>query len=50
MELLPYRDYYRGIFQIYEKWSKELGEENVPMGDHSLVKKAETKTIYGRKR
>ena len=36
-ELLPYREYYRGCFRIYEKWSRELGEDNIPMGEYALV-------------
>lgn len=36
-ELLPYKEYYRGIFSLYEKWSKEIGEENVPMGRNGLI-------------
>lgn len=35
-ELLPYREHYKGIFSIYDDWSKELGEENVPMNDNAL--------------
>lgn len=38
LELLPYEDYYQGCFKIYKKWSKELGEDKVPMAEHALVK------------
>ena len=37
-ELIPYRAYYQGCFAIYEKWSKTLGEDKVPMADIALVK------------
>lgn len=37
-ELLPYQDYYRGCFRIYDNWSKKLGADKVPMADHALVK------------
>ena len=38
-ELLPYRDYYQGIIRIYDKWSKALGEDKVPMKNYSLAKR-----------
>ena len=41
LELLPYKDYYQGCFKIYEKWSKELGENKVPMREYALVKPAD---------
>lgn len=37
-ELLPYREYYRGCFRIYEKWSQALGADKVPMGENALDK------------
>lgn len=37
-ELRPYQKYYRGCFRIYEEWSKIMGEDNIPMTDHALVK------------
>lgn len=37
-ELLPYKDFYQGCFKLYEKWSKELGEDKVPMAESALVK------------
>lgn len=37
-ELIPYKDYYQGCFKLYEKWSKELGEDKVPMVDNALSK------------
>ena len=40
-ELVPYRDYYRGIIRIYEKWSQALGEDKVPMAAYSLKKRME---------
>ena len=36
-ELLPCRDYYRGCFRIYEKWSKALGEDKIPMAEYNLL-------------
>lgn len=40
-ELLPYRDYYRGIIRIYDKWSEALGEKKVPMAAYSLARRME---------
>ena len=37
-ELIPYKDYYQGCYKLYEKWSKELGEDKVPMAEYALVK------------
>lgn len=37
-ELIPYKDYYQGCFKLYEKWSKELGNDKVPMADFALIK------------
>lgn len=42
-ELLPYRDYYQGIFRIYETWSRELGEGKVPMAVNALVMQSNKK-------
>lgn len=42
-ELYPYKEYYRGIFSLYEKWSKEIGEGNVPMGRYGLIISKEEK-------
>ena len=39
-ELLPYQAYYQGCFRIYDNWSRQLGEENVPMKDEALGKYA----------
>lgn len=39
-ELLPYKDFYQGCFKLYEKWSKELGEDKVPMAENALSKLA----------
>lgn len=36
-ELLPYRNYYQGIFFIYKRWSDVLGKDNVPMSKYSLA-------------
>ena len=38
-ELIPYKDYYQGCYKLYEKWSKELGEDKVPMAEFALVNK-----------
>ena len=40
-ELLPYQDYYQGCFKLYEKWSKELGADKVPMIENALANKNE---------
>ena len=37
-ELYPYKEYYRGIFDLYDRWAQEIGEEHIPMGRNSLVK------------
>lgn len=42
-ELLPYQEYYRGCFRLYDKWSQELGADKVPMREHALDKKTERK-------
>lgn len=39
-ELLPFKDYYQGIFSIYENWSVSLGEDKVPMDENNLLKKS----------
>lgn len=36
-ELYPFKEYYGGIFRLYEKWCQEFGEENVPMAENCLV-------------
>ena len=41
-ELLPYEDYYQGCFAIYEKWSKTLGQDKVPMNEYALIDQADT--------
>lgn len=43
MELLPFQDYYHGIFKIYDKWSRALGENKVPMGSCALPQAVSTK-------
>lgn len=35
-ELLPYEDYYRGCFRIYDEWSKKIGADKVPMAEYAL--------------
>ena len=40
-ELLPYRDYYQGIFRLYDNWSKTLGEGKVPLAEYALSKQVE---------
>ena len=37
-ELLPSRDYYRGILCIYDDWSKTIGADKVPIANYSLAK------------
>ena len=37
-ELIPYKDYYQGCYKLYEKWSRELGEDKIPMADNALIK------------
>lgn len=37
-ELLAYQNFYHGCFQIYEKWSREQGEDKVPMSENRLVR------------
>ena len=37
-ELLPFREYYKGIFSIYKKWDKVLGDGKTPMEEKALVK------------
>ena len=35
-ELLPNKDYYRGIFSIYDQWSKHLDADKIPMAEKRL--------------
>lgn len=42
-ELLPYQEYYRGCFRIYEKWSQALGADKVPMNENALDKQFDQK-------
>ena len=35
-ELLPNKDYYRGIFSIYDQWSKHLDADKIPMKEKRL--------------
>lgn len=44
-ELLPYQEYYRGCFRIYEKWSQALGADKVPMSENALDKQSEQKKV-----
>lgn len=37
-ELEPYKDYYQGIYGIYNQWSRKLGEDKVPMAKYALGK------------
>lgn len=48
IELIPCRDYYRGIFRIYKKWSRKLGKGKIPMEEHSLLKHRELNRIEGK--
>lgn len=38
LELIPYKDYYRGCFKIYEKWEETMIEQKItiPLVDFSL--------------
>ena len=42
-ELYPFQDYYRGCFRIYEKWSKSLEAEKIPMAENALKVPTDTK-------
>lgn len=44
-ELLPYQEYYRGCFRIYEKWSHALGTDKVPMSENALDKQLDQKKV-----
>ena len=44
-ELLPYQEYYRGCFRLYDKWSQELGADKVPMSENALDKQSEQKKV-----
>lgn len=44
-ELLPYQEYYRGCFRIYEKWSQALGTDKVPMSENALDKQLDQKKV-----
>jgi len=44
-ELLPYKDYYKGCFRIYENWSKEMGEDRIPMAENGLLKHKVSQSI-----
>ena len=35
-ELFPYRNYYKGCFRLYDKWSRKMGEAAVPMAEFGL--------------
>ena len=42
VELLPYKDYYQGCIAIYDKWSKTLGKDKVPMNEYALSDQVDT--------
>ena len=44
-ELLPYQEYYRGCFRIYEKWRQALGTDKVPMSENALDKHLDQKKV-----
>ena len=55
LELLEYFDFYKGCFDIYDAWVKELGEQGItpPMYDadtNNLSKKKEEKILCQQKR
>ena len=44
-ELVPYRNYYRGIIRIYDKWAEALGADKVPMANYSLAKRMKEEEV-----
>lgn len=41
IELIPYRDYYKGCFDIYERWKKAMQGRQIPLEESDLLANAQ---------